>query len=255
MPLMQCRCVLAYIAAPPKPWMKATALLAYLRGCNEFKHHHFTDDPWDVQVLPHTHMKPGQRQVKDEDGFFTEVATRLKAGWRFLVGANLEGFPETRVVVRLGGEGHHALVSKVADSEEIQGLQALTQPNKPDAIQPGMFAYLLTPGLAETSEELVYGLYPHAWKECLLGCVGDRALWWGGVRSRREERKQKQSEELKTVKTFALQPQRAFVQPGTVYCFKTGCFPRDRLLPDPKGKPWLDTFHKLNYGTLLWGQR
>ncbi|MEM9543640.1 MAG: type III-B CRISPR module-associated Cmr3 family protein [Cyanobacteria bacterium P01_E01_bin.42] len=249
-----------YTGIRSEPWMKAAKLLEYLNGSNKFDRADFTANPWDVQVLPHTHMKAGTRQVKDEEGFFTEVATRLKSGWRFVVGAKLTGFPRARVVVRLGGESHRVIVSKVAKPESIEGLSALAQPTQPE-IKRGMFAYLLTPGLAETSEELTYGLYPHAWKDCLLGCAGDRQLMWGGVRSRQEKRKVLRGgrEKEEEHKSFALQPQRAFVPPGTVYLFDERSLTLEqlpeRLLPDVENKRWMDTFYKLNYGKLLWGNR
>ncbi len=259
-----------YIAAPPPSWMKAEALLnKYLKGRHDFQHTDFTQDPWDVQVLPHTQMKANSRQVKDEEGFFTEVATRLKSGWRLVARAKLKEFPDRPVVVRLGGEGHRAIASKISDRDRIKGLpnldKLLEKPPKPTTVQPGIFAYLLTPGLAETAEELVYGLYPHAWTEenALLGCVGDRQLWWGGVARKNYYTVYRGGiRQVIREKTFALQPQRAFVPPGTVYLFnerspKLGnLLPAiDRLLPDADNKQWLETFHKLNYGQLLWGQR
>ncbi|WP_265275717.1 type III-B CRISPR module-associated Cmr3 family protein [Nostoc sp. KVJ3] len=47
-------------------------------------------------------MQSDKRQVKDADGYFTEVAVRLEHGWCFI--AALSGnVLETESIVRLGG--------------------------------------------------------------------------------------------------------------------------------------------------------
>ncbi|MDL5054150.1 type III-B CRISPR module-associated Cmr3 family protein [Oscillatoria laete-virens NRMC-F 0139] len=256
-----------YVCGSPKPWMTASALLDYLKGLTTFSPEDFTDNPWDIQVLPHTHIADGSRQVKEEEGFFTEVANRLKPGWRFVAGVKLADLPPQPFVVRLGGEGHRALVSKLEETGETQSLlsvlKRLVETPQPKTAEAGLFAYLLTPGLATTVTEQVYGLYPHDWQDGLLGCVGDRQLWWGGVakKERRKVRTKNGLEEQK-IGSFALQPQYAFVPPGTVYLFNPESNALERLLPTieyllPKAdnKPWLKTFCNLNYGKLLWGQR
>ncbi|EKD11760.1 type III-B CRISPR module-associated Cmr3 family protein [Limnospira platensis] len=255
-----------YVSGSPKPWMKASALSAYLCGNSHFAADNFTDNPWDIQVLPHTHIEDGTRQVQDEEGFFTEVATRLKPGWSLVARVQLLGLPDEPFVVRLGGEGHRAIVSKLKatknDTDGLDCLNLLWKQALPDVLEPGLFAYLLTPGLAETAEQ-VYGLYPQAWRDCLLGCVGDRQLWWGGVakKNRRKVRTKNGLEELEE-KSFALQPQYAFAPPGTVYLFNSKSIQLTRLqstfrhlLPITQDKPWWETFRKLNYGKLLWGRR
>ena len=217
----------------PHPWIKAEALSRYLKG-EEIKSQDFHPDPWSVQILPHIHMESGTKQVRDEEGYFTEIAMRLHSGWQLVAGmsAKLE-----QTVVRLGGEGHRAMVSLLPDFQQWQQLEAYTKPE-------GDFAYLLTPGLAE-KQAGVYGVYPNIWQENLKGCVSDRPLLWGGVSS--IKRKDQATEE------FALLPQRAFVPPGTVYLFDT--IPAVvNLLPTGEGN-WLTTFRQLNYGKLLWGQR
>ncbi|BDT15202.1 type III-B CRISPR module-associated Cmr3 family protein [Arthrospira platensis] len=253
-----------YICGSPPPWMKGQALRKYLEGDRNFTPDDFCSDPWGVQVLPHTHIQTGTRQVKDSDGFFVEVATRLKPGWSLVAGVKLEGEQKSSFVVRLGGKGHRVRVSLIENQTLLEELRSLWKHPKPDTPKPGMFAYLLTPGLAETSQKLIYGLYPDLWRDCLRGCVGDRPLMWGGIghQQRQKTRTKNGVVETKTEKTFALQPQYAFAPPGTVYLFDSNSpataeiFPTiDHLLPNTEGKPWLQTFRKLNYGKLLWGER
>ncbi|KAB8313873.1 CRISPR-associated protein [Tolypothrix campylonemoides VB511288] len=222
----------------PQAWMTADALSQYLKGENLDTPQDFHDNPWSVQILPHIHMETGTRQVRDEEGYFTEVAIRLHSGWKLVAGVNYK--LDEPCVVRLGGEGHRALVSPLPDFQHWEKLAAYEKPT-----DTSNFAYLLTPGLAE-KQPAVYGVYPTSWKENLVGCVSDRALLWGGVST--IERKNQQEKE------FALLPQRAFVPPGTVYLFEKIPEQADYLLPTTGGN-WLTTFQQLNYGKLLWGKR
>ena len=234
--------------SPPFPWIKATALFEkYLTGKIEtLKPDDFCKDPWHVQVLPHIHMQAGRRQVREAAGYFTEVAIRLKAGWGLVAG--LDQIVED-TVVRLGGEGHRAVMRRLRQSQsptqDISALEQLTRLGSPSA--PGTdrsAAYLLTPGLA-TAGAARYASYPSDWKDLLAGCATDKQLMWGGIST--IERKTPHSSQS----NFALLPQRAFVPPGTVYVFKKKGEARS-LLPNQSSQ-WVETFEKLNYGKLLWG--
>ncbi len=231
----------------PQTWIKFSALEQYLQGENPSNPEDFTEDPWDVQVLPHIQMEKNSRQVKESEGYFTEVAIRLKPHWRLVAGINLK---ISSTVVRLGGEGHHVLITPL-DEDFAQRHQLLTQKSELNWHDNNQIksAYLLTPGLAQT-EQFLYGIYPDRWQESLCGCVSDRPLLLGGVST--IDRRLSNSQ--KTDKEFALLPQRAFVPPGTVYLFHTKPTNCQLLLPT-QGGVWLDTFTSLNYGKLLWSDR
>lgn len=237
-----------YVCGAPKPWIKAQALCQYLQGeLTTISTDDFCDDPWSVQVLPHIHMESGSRQVRDSDGYFTEVAIRLKPGWKLVAGISkkIEATPEIQVV-RLGGEGHRALVRLWENSKDWQDLEKFLTPNPKSKV-----AYLLTPGLARAETDApIYGAYPHEWRDHLAGCVTSRPLLWGGVSSIKRRTNSQQEGKLE----FSLLPQRAFVPPGTVYVFNKPA-PCNQLLLPNIGENWLDTFRTLNYGMLLWGTR
>lgn len=227
-----------FICGRPQPWIKAEALLDYLQGKSLSDPNAFHDDPWSSQVLPHIHMETGKRQVKSEEGYFTEVATRLHPGWQLVMAcsANIE----EKTVVRLGGEGHRALLSAIAPPSVWKQLEELNTPNSDRNC-----AYVLTPGLAQRiPHEPIYGTYPYYWQEVLESYVSDRALLWGGVSQIRRQTKGETE--------FSLLPQRAFVPPGTLYQFRELPERTDSLLP-PQGGVWLHTLQQLNYGKLLWG--
>ncbi|MBD2580120.1 type III-B CRISPR module-associated Cmr3 family protein [Oscillatoria sp. FACHB-1406] len=251
-----------YICGSPSPWMKISALLNYFNGGTVFKQEDFCEDPWDVQILPHIQMESGQRQVREEDGYFTEVATRLKPGWQLVAGMEGNFTPSTPFVARLGGEGHRAMVTRIEEPALLTDLKALCERPLPQTTEEKTteekttdkktFAYLLTPGLARVGDEDIYGAYPSAWQAYLRGCASDRALLWGGVTLARSTDTATGQEK----KEFALLPQRAFVPPGTVYLFES-LPPEPRVLLPPRDERhnWLQTFYRLNYGKLLWGQR
>lgn len=227
-----------FICGRPKPWIKASALVKYLQGNPSLNPQDFHDDPWSIQTLPHTHMKEGERQVKSEEGYFTEVATRLHSGWRLGMACSNEKIEKT--VVRLGGEGHRALLEPIAPPPVWGELDRFTTPNSSSNC-----AYLLTPGLAQSlPNEPTYSVYPYDWENILAGCVSDRALLWGGV----SEIKRQTTEQT----DFSLLPQRAFIPSGSIYLFKELPEAMDLLLPKGGGV-WLETFRQLNYGKLLWG--
>ena len=251
-----------FISGSPNSWIKAQALIKYLKGENlTYKRNgkDFHSDPWEKQVLSHIQMAANQRQVKSENGYFTEVAVRLHKHWKLIAAVNTK-LPSS--TVRLGGEGHRALVYPLEDlfnnagknnkkhnfndfqESVLQQLESFREP-----ANTSNKAYLLTPGLAQTQPtEMIYGVYPHYWQEILAGCVSDRPLLWGG-----------KSPYAKT----PMLPQRAYVAPGTVYRFKdsyeklseTEKQSLQQLLPQQEVKEkWLQTLYSLNYGTLLWNR-
>jgi CRISPR-associated protein Cmr3 len=282
------------VSGRPDAWIKGSALIRYLQGESLTNPKDFHADPWSIQVLPHIQMQTDKRQVKSEDGYFTQVAVRLHSSWKLVVGIdiapgemflsenpseNKEAKKEnqdnfeitlTSSVMRLGGEGHRVLVSPLDNLPGWDKIKSFTKPsterNK---------AYLLTPGLAQVleSDKYIYGVYPYSWSERLKGCTIDRPLLWGGKSNFSDK---------------PMLPQRAFVKAGTVYQFQpgfnkdvVGVLPSKYLQSDldkfqqafketlPKGNleekgkkdksevsepNSLGIFHCLNYGTLLWGK-
>jgi CRISPR-associated protein Cmr3 len=226
------------IAGRPHPWIRLDALLQYLEGECLTDPSTFKEDPWSIQVLPHIKMQSEARQVTESEGYFTEVAIRLHPDWKIVAGLTLH--LQTPQTVRLGGEGHRALLDPINLTKEWATIKPFLQPQTHDKT-----AYLLTPGFAEAKPN-VYSVYPESWKTSLSGCAGDRPLLWGGLSTFQKRGSPE--------KSSAFLPQRAFVRSGTVYRFKQQP-EAGRLLPSPEGQDnWLKTFYSLGYGTLLWGK-
>lgn len=242
----------------PQPWIQAKYLAEYLDGKEStWKPEQlaakplFHPDPWDLQVMPHIQMQSGTRQVKDEDGYFTEVAVRLRPGWHFVAQFDSPNeTPPEQGVIRLGGEGHRAMVEKMDKAPDEWQKLSQCEPKKGDRTR----AYVLTPGLALAADDKpIYASYPNTWRDQLAGCATDRQLMWGGISAIARSGGQPQTEEPEPDKVAYI-PQRAFVPPGTVYAFKS--LPEQtRLLPEENSRQGLKTFERLNYGKLLWGVR
>jgi CRISPR-associated protein Cmr3 len=246
-----------FLGGSPGTWIEASALQTYLQGKNPENQASFTENPWQMETLPHVHMETGTKQVRQEGGYFTEVAVRLQPGWKLIAAIN-EKLPKTGAV-RLGGKGHRALVWEISPPDVWQKLADRVDP--PDRTST---AYLLTPGLAPVEPaNPQYTVCPYFWEPYLQGAVSDRPWFWGGVSKIKRQTYQRfdvaQHQNNETSENqdreFALLPQRPFVPPGTVYRFARQLPPPEyrRLLPLEQ-RPWLETFRKLNYGTLLWGQ-
>jgi len=221
----------------PQPLMRLDALALYLSGrLDQLKaKEHFHGLPWSSQVLPHIYMADASRTVREEGGYFTEVANRLAPGWGFVAGISV---PNLEGVVRIGGEGHQAQVHTL----KTNPLAVL----KPFYGQgAGSLAYVLTPGLAQATEEApIYGLYPQEWRDQLVGVVGDRPLWAGGLSTVTRRSGQTQ---------LGYSVQRAYVSAGTLYHFRTPPNPRPEQLLSGVAAKARPTFEKLHYGQLLWG--
>jgi CRISPR-associated protein Cmr3 len=120
------------------------------------------DKPWMVEVRSHNSIDVGTRQVKPTESYFTEAAIRLLDGWSIAIGLDIE--LTSPQVLRLGGEGHRAILERCLDldcqwkeiqeisqknfreqlsQEDVQQQKALAQPLQ------RRIAYLVTPGIFE----------------------------------------------------------------------------------------------------------
>jgi len=136
---------------PLRQYLPAEAFKRYLEGsclppADWHCQHPEEQQPWQVERRSHNAMAPGTRQVKDDDGYFVENAVRLAPDWHLAIG--LERELNTPTTLRLGGEGHRALLQRCdALGHQWQQLQARSRQN----FERGGAAigYLATPGVFE----------------------------------------------------------------------------------------------------------
>ncbi len=141
------------------------------------------DKPWTVETRSHNALTEGTRQVKEADGYFVENAIRLHPGWSLAIAIDQE-IINTPTTVRLGGEGHRAILQRCEElDEQWQRLQTLSDKNYEQAKQQyetGLkendqaliekarsLAYLITPGVFErlhNNRKAMCQAWPWEWK-------------------------------------------------------------------------------------------
>lgn len=121
------------------------------------------DKPWKVETRPHNAIEMGSRQVKDADGYFVENAIRLKSGWSLAIAIDRE--IDTPTTVRLGGEGHRAILQRCDDlGKQWDSLQEKSRDNFKNGGRS--LAYLVTPGVFERLDhgKAMCQAWPWEWK-------------------------------------------------------------------------------------------
>jgi len=119
--------------------------------------------PWMTETRSHNAIEPGTRQVKTSDGYFVENAVRLLPDWQIAIGLNIE--LSNSQIVRLGGEGHRAMIQRCEDLDpQWAGISKSSAVNFESDTKS--LAYLMTPGIFEYPQNgraLCRG-YPWEWK-------------------------------------------------------------------------------------------
>lgn len=122
------------------------------------------EKPWIVETRSHNAIETGTRQVKDADGYFVENAIRLQSGLSLAIGIDQE--INTPTTIRLGGEGHRAILQKCDELDEQWNLlQRKSQENFESGGQS--LAYLVTPGVFERPQKdrkAMCQAWPWEWK-------------------------------------------------------------------------------------------
>lgn len=140
------------------------------------------EKPWTVETRSHNALTEGTRQVKETDGYFVENAIRLHPGWSLAIAIDQE--INTPTTLRLGGEGHRAILQRCEElDEQWQKLRTLSENNYEQAKQQyetGLketdqaliekarsLAYLITPGVFErlhNGGKAMCQAWPWEWK-------------------------------------------------------------------------------------------
>lgn len=119
--------------------------------------------PWKTETRSHNSIDHQTKQVKDSGSYFIENAIRLLPNWTIAIGLNID-IP-TPEAIRLGGEGHRAILQRCADLDEqwitISDLSATNFKSTKKAL-----AYLTTPGIFERKQNnrALCRSYPWEWK-------------------------------------------------------------------------------------------
>ena len=210
------------------------------------------EKPWEIETRSHNALEPGTRQVKEADGYFVEKAIRLKDGWSLAIAIDQE-IP-TPVLLRLGGEGHRAILQRCDELEE-QWNQLQCESTKHQERSDPTLAYLVTPGIFERLRSrkpeghgsrniAMCRAYPWEWKpDNLVSVATDKPI---PISCRIQDQKYS-NQSIPAPQVFA-------APPGSVYYLKK---PQRLYDQDLRAKPGqaLDKakrLRKLGYSELLW---
>jgi CRISPR-associated protein Cmr3 len=206
--------------------------------------------PWQTETRSHNSIDNQTRQVKDSSSYFIENAIRLLPNWTIAIGLDID-IP-TPEVIRLGGEGHRAILQRCSDLDEqwhpISEVSATNFKSTKKAL-----AYLITPGIFERQQNhrAICRSYPWEWKLAhthnpnqttgnLVSVATEKAIPISG-RIRDED------------KNSIPAPQMFAAPPGSVYYLS-----QPQALFEPLGETKLATrmraLRSLGYSKLLWAK-
>jgi CRISPR-associated protein Cmr3 len=239
----------------PKTWRKflpQSAVLKLLQGENLVESDCLCDDdenpePWGIETRSHNSLEPGTRQVKDTEGYFVENAVRLHAGWSLAIG--LDQDIATPVTLRLGGEGHRAILERCEPLDsQWQALASQSEANRKHDGQS--LAYLITPGVFErtTNGRAMCRAWPWNWK---LAHRADAHQTLGPLVSVATDKAVPISARIqdKITGTSIPAPQVFAAPPGTVYYLdRPEALFQDKAEAPEKVRRW----GQLGYSELLW---
>jgi CRISPR-associated protein Cmr3 len=123
--------------------------------------------PWKTETRSHNSIDDRTTQVKDRGSYFIENAIRLLSNWTIAIGLDIDiSIPE---VIRLGGEGHRAILQRCADLDiQWRQISELSDHNFKSNLksQHQSLAYLITPGIFERNQNnrATCRSYPWEWK-------------------------------------------------------------------------------------------
>ncbi len=233
--------------------------------------------PWTVETRSHNAIAPGTRQVKDVDGYFVENAVRLASGWSLAIG--LDQDIETPVAIRLGGEGHRAILQRCTPNtieDQWQRLSHQSQQTFEQSQQTSqnlnnrVMAYLVTPGVFTRTDDGLSLCKPWPWEWKLAHAVNGNQTPGSLVSVAtekpqpiscrvRETKDLKQSDLPKSQRGSIPAPQVFAVPAGSVYYLNNS----EELYQDLPYQPNQDktlhrsrnkthTWRQLGYSELLW---
>jgi CRISPR-associated protein Cmr3 len=203
------------------------------------------DKPWTVETRSHNALEVGTRQVKATDGYFVENAVRLQAGWSLAIALSLE-IP-TPATLRLGGEGHRAILQRCDQlGEQWKKLQDLSKENFDK--KERSLAYLVTPGVFERKHDqgkTMCQAWPWEWK---LAYTANANQTQGSLISVATDRavpiscrfRDDQDQSIPAPQVFA-------APPGSLYYLNEP----ERLFQDDPTKK-VHIWRQLGYSELLW---
>ncbi len=207
--------------------------------------------PWKTETRSHNSIDPSTKQVKDEGSYFIENAIRLLPNWSIAIGLNID--ISTPEVIRLGGEGHRAILQQCPDlAIQWDTISQLSAENFKS--ENRSLAYLITPGIFERTQNkrALCRSYPWEWK---LAHTSNPNQTPGNLVSVATEKAIPISGRIRDGKdnTSIPAPQMFAAPPGSVYYLKQ---PQALfgVVEETKAAMRVRDLQKLGYSRLLWAK-
>ena len=216
------------------------------------------EQPWTIETRPHNSIETGTKNVKDSDGYFVENCIRMFPNWSLAVHIEINNhsqkdlnslvkIPEKGVIIKLGGEGHHALLKSCPQlDKQWDNLVIISHNNYQQKRR--CLGYLATPAIFERNQNKTAKCRPYPW-EWKLAYTANKNQREGKLVSVATEKPLIISNRFQSNNNSIPAPQ-VFASPaGTVFYLNEPemLFQDTENAPD-KVKKW----RNLGYGELLW---
>jgi CRISPR-associated protein Cmr3 len=216
--------------------------------------------PWVTETRSHNSIDPNTKQVKDEGSYFIENAVRLLPNWSIAIGLNID-IP-TPAVIRLGGEGHRAILERCTDLDpQWENIDRLS--NKNFKSEARSLAYLISPGIFERTQNqrAICRSYPWEWKLAQIDNPNQKP---------NPNRKQGNLMSVATEKAIPISgrirdgkdnssipaPQMFAAPPGSVYYLNQpqALFAEEETVGETNAAKKVRELRKLGYSKILWAK-
>jgi CRISPR-associated protein Cmr3 len=204
--------------------------------------------PWKTETRSHNNIDNQTKQVKDSGSYFIENAVRLLPNWTIAIGLDID-IP-TPAIIRLGGEGHRAILQKYQALDEQWGTIAELSATNFKSTKKSL-AYLITPGIFERKQNnrAICRSFPWEWK---LVHTNNPNQTSGNLVSVATEKAIPISGRIRdgdNNETSIPAPQMFAAPPGSVYYLN-----QPQALFEAKAARGLNALKSLGYSRLLWAK-
>ncbi|WP_330203439.1 type III-B CRISPR module-associated Cmr3 family protein [Cyanobacterium sp. DS4] len=218
------------------------------------------DQPWTLESRPHNSIETGTKTVKDSDGYFVENCIRMLPNWSLAVKIEINNYPqenqdlnslikipEKGIIIKLGGEGHQAILKPCPQlNKQWDNLVQLSENNYQQKRKS--LGYLATPAIFERTQNNLAKCRPYPW-EWKLAYTVNKNQKSGNLVSVATEKPLVISNRFQSNNNSIPAPQ-VFASPaGTVFYLNEP----EMLFQDTENAPEkVKKWRRLGYGEIFW---
>ncbi len=166
-------------------YLSSAIIIDFIQGkltsVSDIKKQYGSKSPWRYETRPHNTIEDSTGQVRVTDGYFVENGVRLLPGWSIAIGLisprEFHDQLQTTESIRLGGEGHYAILQPYPPVSQIwQEIATLSNEVLATSTHQKHLAYLATPGIFESrrndrENQAICRAYPWHWHRANNGVL------------------------------------------------------------------------------------